>query len=140
MIEWLCNAAVSYTSQDFNHWLSGVGAVATGVGTIGLAYAGVRAIPKAIAQRNKSQEVVRLYQKVVYRMYRHAEASAEGILLSLPSQLEPLIQLLVAKHPEVGTHDDARKLMDDLMLDDYFKSTVGHQVVEKTAKWVPQKN
>ena len=140
MIEWLCNAAITYTPQDFNHWLSGVGAVATGAGTVGLAYAAVKAIPRAIAQRHKSQEVIRLYQKAVYRMYRNAEASEEGMPFSLPADLEPLLQILVRRHPELGTHDDVRKLMDDLMLDDYFKTTVGNQVVEKTAKWAPKRD
>jgi hypothetical protein len=138
MIEWLCNAALSYTPQDFNHWLSGMGAVATGVGTIGLAYAAVRAIPRAIAQRHKSREIIRLYQNVIYRIYRGTEASEGGMALSLPQDLHTLIELLIRRHPELGSSDDARKLMDDLMLDNYFKSTVGNQIVERIAKWEPK--
>lgn len=138
MLQSLCQAAMAYTSQDFNHWLSGAGALATGIGTIGLAYAAVRAIPKALLQRHKSEVTIRLYQRVVMRMYREAEASSDGIALSLPADLDALTQLLVKRHPAIGTFDDARSLMDDLMLDDYFKTVVGNQVVERTAKWKPQ--
>lgn len=139
MIDWICSAAVSYTPQDFSDLLSGFGAVATGAGTLGLAYAAVKKIPKAIQQRNKSQELIRLYQKVVYRMYRDIEATQEGILLSLPRDLQALMELLVKKHPQVGPIEDARKLIDDLMLDDYFKFVAGNQVAEKIAKWEPEK-
>lgn len=139
MIDWLCSTAVSYTPQDFSDLFSGLGALATGAGTIGLAYAAVKKIPKAIQQRNKSQEVIRLYQKVVYRMYRDVEATQEGILVSLPKDLQALMELLVKKHPQVGSIEDARKLMDDLMLDDYFRVVVGNQVAEKIVNWEPAK-
>lgn len=138
MIETLCNIATSYTSQDFENWMVGLGTILIGGGTIGLAYAALKTIPDKLSQRHKDQELIRLYQKVVYRMYREAEASNEGIVFSLPKDIEELTKLLVKRNPQIGSKEDADRIMDDLMLDDYFKYVQGNATVLKTAKWNPK--
>lgn len=71
-------------------------------------------------------------------MYRDVEAGEEGIIFSLPKDVEPLTKLLLKKYPQIGSKEDADRLMDDLMLDDYFKYVQGNTTVMKTARWNPR--
>lgn len=138
MIESICNFVFSYTSADFKNWIVGIGTFAIGLGTIGLAYAALKTIPEKISARYKDKDIIALYQKVVYRMYREVEASKEGMPFSLPKDLERLTKLLIKRYPQVGSKEDADRLMDDLMLDDYFQHVAGNATVLKTSKWNPK--
>lgn len=137
MFEDFCNIVANYTSEDFENWAVGIGTILFGVGTIMLGGAALLALPK-ISQRYKDPEIITLYQKVVYRMYRQVEASPQGMPFALPEDVEQLTNLLVNRFPEIGSKDDADKLMDDLMLDDYFKTVQGNATVLRTAKWDPK--
>jgi hypothetical protein len=138
MISALCNVALSYSPQDFGNWFSGMGNFLVGLGTIGLAYAALKTIPEQFAKKYKDPHLVELYQKVFYRMYRNVEASREGIVLTLPHDIEALSQLIIQRYPEVGSKDSVYKLLDDLMLDDFLKITQGNATVMKTIKWDPK--
>ena len=135
MIESLCNFVFSFTPDDFKNWMVGIGTFAIGLGTIGLAYAALKTIPEKIGARYKNKDIITLYQKVVYRLYRDVEASAEGICFSLPKDIEQLTKLLLKRYPQIGSKEDADRLMDDLMLDDYFQYVQGNATVLKTSKW-----
>jgi len=135
MFEDICNFVFSYTTNDFKNWLVGIGTLAIGIGTIGLAYAALKTIPEKLGKLFKDKKIVTLYQKVVYRMYREIEASEQGIAFSLPQDVEQLTKLLLQRYPQIGSKEDADCLMDDLMLDDYFKYVQGNATVMKTSKW-----
>jgi len=119
-------------------WITGIGTLAIGMGTLGLAYAALKTIPDKIAARYKDRDLINLYQKVVYRMYREVEASEQGMSFSLPNDLEQLTRLLIQRFPQIGNKEDAYRLMDDLMFDDYFQCVAGNATVLKTAKWNPK--
>lgn len=138
MLDTLCNAALSYSPQDFESWFSGAGDFLMGLGTIGLAFAALKTIPDKLSKKYKDPQLVELYQKIFYRMYRNVEASPEGITLSLPRDIEALSRLLIQKYPEVGAKESVYKMLDDLMLDDYLKFTQGNATVMKTIKWNPK--
>lgn len=138
MFEEVCGVLVSYSPQDFGNWMTGLGNLMLGVGTLFLAYAAIKKIPDTLRLHHKDKELVSLYQKVVYRMYRDVEASEAGMAFSLPKGLPQLTDLLFQKYPQIGSRVDADRLMDDLMLDDYFKYVEGNATVLKTAKWNPK--
>lgn len=138
MLNTLCNLALSYSPQDFGNWFSGVGNLFLGLGTIGLAFAALKTIPDKLSRKYKDPELVALYQKVFYRMYRNVEASSEGMPLSLPRDIEALSNLIIQKYPEAGAKENVHKMLDDLMLDDYFKFVQGNATVMKTIKWNPK--
>lgn len=138
MIDTLCNVALSYSPQDFGSWFSGAGNLLLGIGTIGLAYAALKTIPDQFAKKYKDPQLVELYQKVFYRMYRNVEASREGISLTLPGDIEALSQLIIQRYPEVGSKEGVYKMLDDLMLDDFLKIIQGNATVMKTIKWDPK--
>jgi len=119
-------------------WMTGIGMLTIGIGTLGLAYAALKTIPEKITARYKDKDLITLYQKVVYRMYRKVEASVQGMPFSLPNDLEQLTRLLIEHFPQIGSKEDADRLMDDLMLDDYFQYVAGNTTVLKTAKWNPK--
>jgi len=119
-------------------WMIGAGTLAIGIGTIGLAYAALKTIPEKLTARYKDKDLITLYQKVVYRMYREVEASEQGMPFNLPKDLERLTRLLLERFPQVGSKEDADRLMDDLMLDDYFQHVQGNATVLKTTKWNPR--
>ena len=95
MIESFYNFAFSFTPDDFKNWMVGIGTIAIGLGTIGLAYAALKTIPEKIGARYKDKDIITLYQKVVYRMYSDVAASTEGICFSLPKDVEQLTKLLL---------------------------------------------
>ena len=138
LIPEICNFTTKFTSNDFENWFVGIGTLFIGVGTLGLAYAALKTIPEKLTQRYKDKELIKLYQKVVYRMYRDVEASSEGITYSLPEDVEQLTKLLIKRYPQIGSKEDADRLMDDLMLDDYFQHVAGNTTVLKTSKWDPR--
>ncbi len=119
-------------------WMVGIGTLIIGLGTIGLAYAALKTIPDKISARYKDKDIITLYQKVVYRMYIDVESSPQGMSFSLPEDLEQLTKLLLERYPIVGSKEDADRLMDDLMLDDYFQHVQGNATVLKTSKWNPR--
>ena len=116
----------------------GIGTFLIGLGTIGLAFAALKTIPDKLGARYKNKDIITLYQKVVYRMYRKVEASEHGMSFSLPKDLEQLTKLLLDRYPEVGSKENADRLMDDLMLDNYFQYVQGNTTVLKTSKWNPK--
>ena len=61
----------------------------------------------------------------------------EGGTLSLPGDFEQLANLLHSKHPQLGSLENVQSMMDDLMLDDYFKHVRGNATVLVTSKWDP---
>lgn len=138
MLEEICNFAFSYTSEDFKNWLVGIGTLALGGGTIALSYAALKTIPEKLGMHYKEKEIISLYQKVIYRMYREVEASEQGITFSLPQDVEQLTNILLQRFPQIGSKEDADRLMDDMMLDDYFKYVQGNATVMKTSKWNPR--
>ncbi len=138
MINALCNVALSYSPQDFGNWFSGLGNFLVGLGTIGLAFAALKTIPDRFGKKYKDPNLVELYQKVFYRMYRNVEATREGIVLTLPRDIEALSALIIQRYPEAGSKDSVCKLLDDLMLDDFLKITEGNATVMKTIKWDPK--
>lgn len=133
MVEYICGIAFSYTSADVANW----GTLFMGLGTIGLAYAAIKKLPEALNKDAKSQDVIKMYQRVVYRMFREVEASEEGRPFSLPSDREKLFELMFQKFPQLGSLDKTRAMMDDLMLDKYFKHVRGNADVLVTVQWDP---
>ena len=119
-------------------WITAVGTLLIGFGTIGMAYGAISSIPRKLGQHYKSKEIISLYQKVVFRMYRQVEASTQGISFRVPEDVEQLTKLLIQKFPQIGTKEDADRIMDDLMLDDYFRTVRGNATVIETAKWDPR--
>lgn len=65
-------------------------------------------------------------------------ASIEGITLSLPKDLEQVTKLLLQKFPNIGDREAADKILDDLMIDGYFKTVVGNATVMRTSRWDPK--
>ena len=128
VIESICNFALSYTSADFENWT-------VGIGTLGIAYGAIKTIPDRIKATHKDPELIKLYQKVVYRKFQELYASPIGIAYSLPQNLDQLTDLFVKHFPDIGDREAADKIFDDLMLDGYFKTVVGNANVMKTAKW-----
>jgi len=135
MIEYLCDVVLTYTSTDFKNWAVGFGTILIGIGTIGIAYGAVKTIPDRISARHKDPELIKLYQKVVYREFQKMCASSEGITFSLPQDLEQLTKLLLQKFPNIGDREATEKILDDLMIDGYFKTVVGNATVMKTSRW-----
>lgn len=135
MIEYVCDTALAYTSADFEHWTVGFGTLLLGIGTIGIAYGAVKKIPEKIQATHKDPVTVKLYQKVVYRAFQEVQASEEGMPFSLPKDLEQLTDLLLDKYPFIGDREAVATILDDLMLDGYFKTVKGNAVVVETAKW-----
>jgi hypothetical protein len=138
MIEQICSVALAYTTEDFGNWGSGFGTLLIGLGTIGIAWAAVKTIPKALEKRHKSDDLIKMYQRVVYRLYREVEASSQGITFSLPGDFEQLSKLLHSTHPNLGSLENVQTMMDDLMLDGYFKTVRGNATVMVTSKWDPK--
>jgi hypothetical protein len=135
MIDYMCDVVLAYTSSDFNNWTVGFGTILIGFGTIGIAYGALKTIPDKISASHKNPDLIKLYQKVVYREFQKMYASSEGITFSLPEDLEQLTKLLLQKFPNIGDREAAGKILDDLMIDGYFKTVVGNGTVMKTAKW-----
>lgn len=135
MIETICNVALSYTSSDFESWAVGFGTILIGIGTLGIAYGAIKVIPDKIKATHKDPELIKLYQKVIYRKFQELYASSEGITFSLPQDLEQLTNLFVKRFPDIGNREAADMILDDLMLDGYFKTVVGNATVMKTSKW-----
>ena len=135
MIESICNVALSYTSSDFENWAVGFGTILIGFGTIGIAWGAIKIIPDKIKAIHKDPELVKLYQKVISREFQKLYASPTGITFSMPQDLDQLTKLFVKQFPEIGDREAADKILDDLMLDGYFKTVVGNATVLKTAKW-----
>ncbi len=138
MIDYICGVALSYSTADFRNWTVGIGTLLIGLGTLGIAYGAVKTIPDRIKATHKDPDVVKLYQKVVYRMFQEVYASSDGNKLSLPKDLDQLTKLLIKMFPNVGDREAADKILDDLMLDGYFKTVVGNATVMKTSKWDPK--
>ena len=130
--------SINLTGIEINNWLLGIGSLLLGLGTVGIAFAGLKTIPDKIGEQHKDKELVALYQKAIFRMYRKVEASSEGITFSMPNDLEQLTKLLLNNYPQIGTKEDADRIIDDLMLDNYFQTVVGNATVIKTAKWDPK--
>lgn len=63
----MCDVVLTYTSTDFENWAVGLGTILIGVGTLGIAYGAVKTIPDKISASHKDPELIKLYQKVVYR-------------------------------------------------------------------------
>jgi hypothetical protein len=137
MFENACDFLTYYSTEDFENLAVGLGTVLVGTGTLLLGRAGLKNIPRALSQRSKDMDLIRLYQKVVYRMYREIEASPEGMAYALPEDLDQLSNLLVKTFPQIGGREAADRLLDDLMLEDYFKTVRGNTTVVETAKWDP---
>ena len=131
----MCDVVLTYTSADFRNLAGGFGTILIGIGTIGIAYGTVMVIPKKIYASHKNPDLIKLYQKVVYREFQEMYASSEGITFSLPQDLELLTKLLLKKFPNIGGREAADKILDDLMIDGYFKTVVGNATVMKTSRW-----
>lgn len=138
MIEQICGVALAYTTEDFENWTLGLGTLLIGFGTLGVAWAAVKEIPKALEKRGKNDDLIKMYQRVVYRLYREVEASSEGITASLPGDFEQLTKLLHERYPQLGSLENVQSMMDDLMLDGYFKHVRGNATVLVTSKWDPK--
>jgi hypothetical protein len=134
-METICDYLNTYTSEDFKNWLVGLGTLAIGIGTIGIAYAGLKTIPEKFGTKSKNKELIKSYQQVIYRMYKEVVSSGEGVILRLPKDIDKITKIMIEKHPQIGSNEDAICFMDDLMEDDYFKSVQGNATVMKTAKW-----
>ena len=111
MLQYVCDFAFGYTTEDFENILNGIGMVGLAVGTIMAGIGAILIIPRTIAERHKDDDLIKLYQKVVYRMYRTVEASAQGITFSLPGDFAQLAKLLHEQHSDVGSQEDAEKMM-----------------------------
>lgn len=138
MIEYMCDVVLSYSPADFENWAVGLGTMLIGFGTIGIAYGAVKTIPDKILASHKDPELIKLYQKVVYRMFADVYASPEGMTCSLPGDLEQLTKLLIKRYPNIGNIEAAGKILDDLMTEGYFQTVVGNTTVLKTARWDPK--
>ena len=134
MIDQFCDVALTYTSEDWANW----GTFLIGLGTLGLAWAAIKTIPKALKKDAKSDELIKMYQRVVYRLYREVEASTEGMPFSLPGDFEQLSKLLHRNYPQLGSLANVQAMMDDLMIDGYFKTVRGKTDVLVTHKWDPK--
>ena len=63
----MCDVVPTYTSVDFVNWAVAFGTILIGIGTIGIAYGAAMAIPDKINASHKNPDLIKLYQKVVYR-------------------------------------------------------------------------
>ena len=138
MLDSLSDLLASYTTEDFENIAAGLGTLALGVGTVLVGVAGLKTIPRALREKHKDEGLIKLYQRVVYRMYKEVTSSSEGIAYSLPKDRDQIADLMIRRFPQIGDRDTVRRLMDDLMLDDYFKYVHGNTTVMKTVKWDPE--
>lgn len=72
MPDHICDAALACTSEDSANW----GTFLIGLGTLGLAWAAINTIPKTLRNDAKSNDLIKMCQRVVYRFYRDVESSA----------------------------------------------------------------